>query len=153
MTNRLNYFNIAPQAMEILLQQESYFHQHFRESSTMSMTIWELVKLRVSQINQCAYCIDMHCKDALKLGEQPERIYGLNAWRDMPLYTEQEKVALAFAEQITACQPVTDELYHQVLDTFGDLAMVDLTVAINAIHSWNRIVKVFKPKVGVYQPV
>ncbi|NAW64204.1 carboxymuconolactone decarboxylase family protein [Photobacterium halotolerans] len=148
MTKRVNYFSIAPQAIEILVQQENYFRQQFSESQTMSMIIWELVKLRVSQINQCAFCIDMHSKDALKLGEQPERIWGLNAWRDMPLYTEQEKVALEFAEHLSACKPVDDLMYQQVLDTFGEQAMVDLTLAINAINSWNRVVKTFKPKVG-----
>lgn len=152
MLKRLNHINIAPKAMDILYAQETYFHEQFHQSETMNMTIWELVKLRVSQINQCAYCIDMHSKDALKMGEKPERIWGLSAWRDMPHYNEAERVALAWAEILTAGKSVSDETYQVTLNTFGDEAMVNLTVAINAINSWNRIVKAFKPKVGVYQP-
>ncbi|WP_338327185.1 carboxymuconolactone decarboxylase family protein [Shewanella algae] len=152
MMKRLDYANAAPQAMKILYQQESYFHQQFNVSETMSVTIWELVKLRVSQINQCAFCIDMHSKDALKYGEKAERIFGLNAWRDMPIYSYEEGVALGWAEQLTAGLSISDEEYQQVLDCFGPQAMTDLTIAINAINSWNRIVKVFKPEVGSYQP-
>ncbi|GGZ04088.1 carboxymuconolactone decarboxylase family protein [Shewanella fodinae] len=152
MSKRINYINIAPKAMDILYTQEAYFHEQFRQSDTMNMTIWELVKLRVSQINQCAFCIDMHSKDALKMGEKPERIWGLSAWKDMPFYSDAERVALALAEQLTAGQPVEDEAYQLTLNTFGDKAMVNLTLAINAINSWNRIVKVFKPAVGLYQP-
>ena len=152
MSKRINYINIAPKAMDILYTQEAYFHEQFRQSDTMNMTIWELVKLRVSQINQCAFCIDMHSKDALKMGERPERIWGLSAWKDMPFYSDAERVALALAEQLTAGQPVEDEAYQLTLNTFGDKAMVNLTLAINAINSWNRIVKVFKPTVGLYQP-
>ncbi|QUJ70161.1 carboxymuconolactone decarboxylase family protein (plasmid) [Photobacterium sp. GJ3] len=150
MTARLDYFSTAPQAMEILVKQEHYFHHQFRESATMSMTIWELVKLRVSQINQCAFCIDMHSKDAIKLGEQPERLYGLNAWRDMPMYTDQERVALAFAETLTAAQPISETQYQEILNTFGEQSMVDLTLAINAMNSWNRVVKTFQPAVGSF---
>ncbi|MDN5370776.1 MAG: hypothetical protein PWP74_2084 [Shewanella sp.] len=152
MSKRINYINIAPKAMDILYTQEAYFHEQFRQSDTMNMTIWELVKLRVSQINQCAFCIDMHSKDALKMGEKPERIWGLSAWKDMPFYSDAERVALALAEQLTAGQPVEDEAYQLTLNTFGDKAMVNLTLAINAINSWNRVVKVFKPTVGLYQP-
>ncbi|BCV37170.1 MULTISPECIES: carboxymuconolactone decarboxylase family protein [Shewanella] len=152
MMKRLNYANAAPQALELLYQQERYFHHQFSSSKTMSITIWELVKLRVSQINQCAFCIDMHSKDALKYGEKAERIFGLNAWRDMPIYSTAEGIALGWAEQLTAGLGVSDEEYQQVLDCFGPQAMTDLTIAINAINSWNRIVKVFKPEVGNYQP-
>ena len=147
MTKRLNYFTTAPQAMEILLAQENYLAQQFEGSQTL----WELVKLRVSQINQCAYCIDMHCKDALNHGERGERIYGLNAWRDMPFYSELEQSALDWAEHVTAGQPVTDMQYQRALDAFGKQTLVDLTIAINAINSWNRISKVFKPDVGSYK--
>jgi len=152
MKKRLNYIDIAPKAMNILYTQEAYFHEHFRQSDTMNMTIWELVKLRISQINQCAFCIDMHSKDALKLGEKPERIWGLSAWKDMHFYSDAEHVALGWAELLTAGLPVSDDTYQLTLNTFGDKAMVNLTIAINAINSWNRIVKAFKPQVGVYQP-
>ncbi|WP_432453948.1 MULTISPECIES: carboxymuconolactone decarboxylase family protein [unclassified Agarivorans] len=152
MTKRLNYFSSSPQAMQILLEQENYLHQQFSHSNSVNITTWELLKLRVSQINQCAFCIDMHSKDALKLGERPERIYGLSAWMDMPLYSELERAALQWAELITSNRPVTEAAYKQALAMFGEQSLVDLTIAVNAINSWNRISKTFKPEVGNYQP-
>jgi AhpD family alkylhydroperoxidase len=147
MAKRLNYFTASPQAMEILLTQESYLEKQF----TGCTSLWELVKLRVSQINQCAYCIDMHSKDALNQGESIERIYGLNAWRDMPFYSEEEKNALNWAELITSGQAVTDLQYQNAQNVFGEQYLVDLTIAVNAINSWNRIAKAFKPDVGSYK--
>lgn len=147
MTKRLNYFTTSPQAMEILLAQEDYLGKQFNGCRSS----WELVKLRISQINQCAYCIDMHSKDALSQGESIERIYGLNAWRDMPFYSESEKNALNWAELITSGQPVTDIQYQSALNALGEQYLVDLTVAVNAINSWNRIAKAFKPDVGSYK--
>lgn len=152
MTKRLNYFATSPRAMEILLEQDNYLKKQFTESDSLKPTIWELIKLRVSQINQCAYCIDMHSKDALKLGESPERIYGLNAWQDMPFYSELERSALVWAELVTSGRPVTQEHYQRTLNDFGSHGLMDLTIAINAINSWNRIAKTFKPEVGNYQP-
>lgn len=151
MTNRLNFFATSPQAMDILLDQEKYLQQQFNESDSLTTTIWELVKLRVSQINQCAYCIDMHGKDALKLGETPERIYGLNAWRDMPFYSKQEQRALAWAELMTSENNINTVDYQRALDSLGEQALVDLTLAINAINSWNRFSKAFTPEVGSYK--
>lgn len=147
MTTRLNYFETAPRAMEILLKQESYLKQQFKDK----FKIWELVKLRISQINQCAYCIDMHSKDARKYGESAERIWGLSAWQDMKFYTPLERSALAWAELITSGEPVTEIHYQSAVETHGEQGLVDLTIAINAIHSWNRIAKTFKPEVGDYQ--
>lgn len=151
MTKRLDYFTVSPQAMEILLNQEKYLRHQFSGNHPVSMMTWELVKLRVSQINQCAFCIDMHSKDALKLGEQPERIYGLSAWLDMPLYSEPERAALAWAELITCGKAISEENYQNALDSFGEQGLVDLTIAVNAINSWNRIAKTFKPEVGRYK--
>jgi alkylhydroperoxidase AhpD family core domain len=152
MQKRLNYVEAAPKAIKLLYTQEAYFQEQFSQSETIDMTIWELVKLRVSQINQCAFCIDMHSKDALKLGENPERIWGLSAWKDMPFYSESERIALAWAELLTSGQVVEGKAYQLTLDTFGEQGIVNLTIAVNAINSWNRIVKVFKPQVGLYQP-
>lgn len=152
MNPRLNFFAASPRTMEILVEQENNFSQQFTGNHTVTKTTWELVKLRVSQINQCAYCIDMHGKDALKCGETPERIYGLSAWLEMPFYTVLERRALQWAELISAGKPVADEDYRLSLETFGDQGLVDLTVAVNAINSWNRIAKAFKPEVGSYQP-
>jgi len=152
MSKRLDYFAAAPKALRILLEQENYLRHQFTGDHAVSVTTWQLVKLRVSQINQCAYCIDMHTKDALKLGEKSERIIGLSAWPDMPFYSEAEQTALVWAELLTAAKPVTDVQYQHTLDRFGEQGLVDLTIAVNAINSWNRIAKSFKPEVGSYQP-
>lgn len=152
MALRVNYFALASKAMQILMNQESYLRTQFCVSETVTPVIWELVKLRVSQINQCAFCIDMHSKDALREGETPERIIGLSAWRDMPLYSETEMVALDWAEHLTLAKPVDDECYQSVAKVLGEQDVVDLTIAINAINSWNRIAKTFTPEVGSYKP-
>jgi len=147
MTERLNYFATSPKAMDILLKQESYLGEQFEGN----MFLLELVKLRVSQINQCAYCIDMHSKDALKIGEKAERIIGLSAWREMPFYTAMEQCALQWAELSTLGKTVSDADFKHALDTLGKQVLVDLTIAINAINSWNRIARCFKPDVGSYE--
>lgn len=152
MTLRANYFKIAPEAMQILIKQENYLREQFNNSKTLTTSIWELVKLRVSQINQCAYCIDMHSKDSLSQGETPERIIGLSAWSDMPLYTQTEQAALAWGEHLTTNKAVDDQSYQKALQCLGEQAVVDLTLAVNAINSWNRIAKAFKPEVGSYKP-
>jgi len=153
MTTRLNHFSIAPQAMNILIELEQYLSQQFGDKQGhVTTATWELVKLRVSQLNQCAFCLDMHSKDALKLGEKPERIYGLSAWSDMPFYSPSERAALQWAEHIHSGRPVTNADYQQALTELGEQGLVDLTIAINAISSWNNISKAFKPEVGRYQP-
>lgn len=152
MTLRLNYFELASKAMQILMNQESYLREQFSVSETVTVPIWELVKLRLSQVNQCAFCIDMHSKNALSQGENQERIIGLSAWRDMPFYSETEIAALDWAENVTSGQAVDDDSYQKVVETLGEQAVVDLTIAINAINSWNRIAKTFKTEVGSYKP-
>lgn len=152
MTLRANYFELAPKAMQILMNQEGYLREQFGVSKTVTITVWELVKLRVSQINQCAYCIDMHTKDALSRGESLERIIGLNAWRDTPLYSKAELAALDWAEHLTSGKAVDDDSYQIVVEILGEQAVMDLTIAINSINSWNRIAKTFKPEVGSYKP-
>lgn len=152
MTLRANYFSLASKAMQILMNQDTYLREQFSASETVTTQIWELVKLRVSQINQCAFCIDMHNKDALSQGETQERIIGLSAWRDMPLYSEAELVALDWTEHLTLGKPTDDKSYQKVVQVLGEQTVVDLTIAINAINSWNRIAKTFKPEVGSYKP-
>jgi AhpD family alkylhydroperoxidase len=152
MVLRANYFGLASKAMQILMNQEGYLREQFSVSETVTIPVWELVKLRVSQINQCAFCIDMHSKDALSQGETQDRIIGLSAWRDMPLYSETELAALDWAEYLTSGKPVDDQNYQKVAEALGEQAVVDLTIAINAINSWNRIAKTFKPEVGSYKP-
>ena len=151
MTTRANYFALSAKAMELLLEQENYLRQQFSVSQTVPVSTWELVKLRVSQINQCAFCIDMHATQAQEQGESAERIIGLSAWRDMPMYTETERVALSWAEHLTSGQAIDDQRYNEVSAALGDQTMVDLTLAINAINSWNRVAKTFKPAIGSYK--
>ncbi len=152
MKARLNYQALAPKAMEILLSQENYLSAEFLDGIPLTLGIWELVKLRVSQINQCAFCIDMHYKDAVKSGMAQEKLYGLSAWREMPFYSEQESMALHWAEMLTAGQVISEQSYQDALSVLGEKALVNLTIAVNATNSWNRITKAFKPEVGSYQP-
>jgi AhpD family alkylhydroperoxidase len=152
MTLRANYYGLASKAIQILTEQEGYLREQFSVSDTVTTQVWELVKLRISQINQCAFCIDMHNKDALEQGETQERIIGLSAWRDMPLYSETERVAFDWAEHLTSGKAVDDEVYYKVEEALGEQSLVDLTIAINSINSWNRIAKTFKPEVGSYKP-
>jgi len=152
MTLRANYFDLAPQAMQILMGQESYLREQFSVSTTVTINTWELVKLRVSQMNQCAFCVDMHSKDLLSQGETQGRIIGLTAWRDMPLYSSEEQVALDWAEQLTLGERIDDLRYQKVVQLLGEQAVVDLTIAVNAINSWNKMAKTFKQKVGSYKP-
>ena len=149
---KVNYFAEAPKAMQILFEQEEYLKSQFTEQQALGMKLLELVKLRVSQINQCAFCIDMHSKDAESAGESWQRLIGLSAWREAPYYSVNERLALECAERLTACTELDDELYQKALDAFGAKALVDLSIAINAINSWNRIAITFKPEVGSYKP-
>lgn len=152
MTLRLDYFSRAPQAIAILMQQEAYLKEAFSDSEHLPIQTWELLKLRVSQLNQCAFCIDMHTKDALTKGESFERLIGLSAWRDMPLYTERERVVLAWAETLTLNQGVDQLEFTNAVNLLGEAEVVNLTIAVNAINSWNRVAKTFKPEVGSYKP-
>ena len=151
MAQRLNYFQIVPEAIEILMNQEAYLTKQFEQSTIISKQLWHLIKLRVSQLNQCAYCIEMHRLELTKLKETPQRLMGLNAWRDMPFFTSTERAALSWAESITLNHVVRESDYQAVLQTLGEKNLVDLTIAVNAINGWNRVAKAFKPEVGNYQ--
>ncbi len=148
MTQRLDYFNAAPEGIQILLGQENYLRAQFEQQPTLSLALWELVKLRVSQLNQCAFCIDMHSKEALSSGESEHRLIGLTAWREMPIYSDDEKVALHWAEMVSSNNAISDDDFASTLAVFGEQGLVVLTLAINAINSWNRVAKTFKPEVG-----
>ena len=151
MNNRLNYYQQAPEAINLLIEQENYLNQQCSVHEVLTLNLLELVKLRVSQINQCAFCLDMHHDKANELGESPERLYGLNAWRDMPFYSTQEQLALEWAEHLTKGKSVDDDFYTRAVAGFGEQGIVILTIAVNAINSWNRICKVFKPELGSYK--
>jgi len=113
-----------------------------------------LIKLRVSQINGCAYCIDMHWKDLKAAGESEQRLYGLDAWEESPYYTERERAALTWAESVTNIQEghVPDGVFERVKEFFNDKELADLTLAVTAINSWNRLSIAARTVPGTYQP-
>jgi AhpD family alkylhydroperoxidase len=123
------------------------------EASGIEHTILHLMKIRASQINGCAYCIDMHTKDARALGETEQRIYGLDAWRETPYYNERERAALEWTEAVTkvADTHVPDEIYELVRAHFTEQELVALTFAVIAINSWNRLVISFRIPAGTYK--
>ena len=116
--------------------------------------LFHLVEIRASQINGCAYCIDMHTKEARLAGETEQRIYSLNAWRETPFFTERERAALEWTEAVTrvADTHVPDEVFERVSAQFDEEALVALTFAVVVINSWNRLSVSFRPIVGSYQP-
>lgn len=148
---RTNYFQLAPKAIQILMDQEAYLEAQFSASQTVNVVTWELVKIRISQINQCAFCVDMHSKTLMEMGETPARVIGLSAWRDMPGYSGVERAALDWAEILTEGKAINDDYYKKCVACLGEQAVVDLTIAVNAINSWNRVAKTFKPEVGSYK--
>jgi AhpD family alkylhydroperoxidase len=116
--------------------------------------LFELVKIRASQLNGCAYCIDMHTKDARHSGETEQRIYALNAWRETPFFTDRERAALEWTEAVTRVgdSHVPDELYERMTAQFEEAELVALTFGVIVINCWNRLSVSFKPAVGSYQP-
>jgi AhpD family alkylhydroperoxidase len=136
MNRKINYKKIAPAAFHALIKSEEYM-----KGSTLDPKLLELVKIRVSQMNGCAFCLNMHTKDARGLGESEERIYLLNAWRDTKLYSDKEKAALEFAEALTniSSNPVSDDYFENMKALFTEKEIVDLVFAINNINSWNRL--------------
>lgn len=114
----------------------------------------ELVRMRASQINGCAYCLDMHSKDARAGGETEQRLYALNAWRETPFFTERERIALEWTEALTniASSHVSDELYERASKSFSEAELVNLSIAVVAINGWNRVAIAFRAVPGSYQP-
>lgn len=122
--------------------------------SSLEMNLLQLVEYRVSQINGCAYCLDMHSKDLRHGGETEQRIYMIAAWRETPLYTNRERAALAWAEAVTLVNEshVPDEVYTEARKEFSEEELIDLTLAITAVNSWNRLNIAFRTTPGEYQP-
>ena len=149
MTQRLDYKNASPKGFAAMLALELH-----ARASGLEHGLLELVKTRVSQLNGCAFCLDMHTKDARAAGESEQRLYLLPAWREAPCYTERERAALAWAEAVTLLkdQQVPDEVYEQARRQFDEKALVDLTLAIVAINGWNRLSVSFRTEAGSYQP-
>lgn len=148
MQQRLDYKQASPDAFKAMLHTEHQIHRSGLEESLL-----ELVKTRASQINGCAWCLDMHTKDARARGETEQRLYLVSAWREAPCYTGRERAALAWTEavtQIAATNDVPDAVYAEARAQFDEKALVDLTLAIVAINGWNRMNVAFRTRVGDY---
>ena len=150
MQSRLEAAKVAPGAYQAVLALENYV----RTSSKLELSLMELVKMRASQINGCAFCLDMHSKDARASGETEQRLYALNAWSETPFFTDRERAALAWTEAVTlvADGHVPDAVYDEARSRFTEEELVNLTLAISTINVWNRLCIAFRVVPGSYQP-
>jgi AhpD family alkylhydroperoxidase len=150
MQARLESKKVAPEAYQAMLALENYV----KKSSRLEASLLELVRMRASQVNGCAYCLDMHSKDARANGETEQRLYALNAWRETPFFTDRERAALAWTEAVTEIgkDRVPDSIYKEVQSHFTDEELVNLTLAVASINSWNRLCISFRAVPGEYQP-
>ena len=149
MEARFDYSQAAPGVSRALAEAERYLYTCSVEESLLN-----LVRLRASQINGCAYCIDMHWKDLRAQGESEQRLYGLDAWHESPYYSERERAALAWTEAVTlvAQTQVPDSVYEEVRPFFSFRELADLTLAIAVINAWNRLSIATRKEAGAYQP-
>lgn len=151
MQSRIDFPKVAPDALKAMLQLQAYLHNH----SGLESSLLNLVFLRASQINGCAWCIDMHTKDARAADETEQRLYCLNAWREAPFYSEREQAALAWTEAVTLVSEthVPDEVFDQVKKHFTEAEIANLTLAIGQINVWNRLNVALRNIAGSYQPI
>jgi AhpD family alkylhydroperoxidase len=149
MEQRIDAMEKGQGALKVLFGFSSYLAK-----SSLEKNLIQLIEYRVSQINGCAYCLDMHSKDLRHGGESEQRIYLLSAWRETPLYTPRERAALAWAESVTLLQEghVPDDVYDEVRKEFSEEELIDLTLAVAAINTWNRLNIAFRTTPGTYQP-
>ncbi len=147
MQPRIDYRAAAPAALDAVTALEKYVR-----SCGLERPLLELVRLRASQINGCAYCIDMHTKDARAEGEVEQRLYALSAWRETPFYSDRERAALAWTEAVTLVSRdhVPDDVYGETRRHFSEKEIVDLTLAVIAINCWNRLAISFRVVPGSY---
>jgi len=150
MKPRFDALKASPAAYQAMLGLET----HVRKSAKLEPSLIELVKMRASQINGCAYCLDMHSKDARAAGESEQRLYLLNAWREVPFYTDRERAALAWTEAVTLVSEdhVPDAVFEEARQRFSEEELVNLTMAIVTINGWNRLSIAFRAVPGEYQP-
>ncbi|MGH9668210.1 MAG: carboxymuconolactone decarboxylase family protein [Bryobacteraceae bacterium] len=150
MKPRLDLTKVGSGAYHALSALEGYIHK----SSKLEPSLLELVRMRASQINGCAFCLDMHSKDARANGETEQRLYALNAWRETPFFTDRERAALAWTEAITLVSQshAPDEVYEEVRQRFSEEEVLNLTLAIASINSWNRLAIGFRQVPGEYKP-
>jgi len=149
MDARINVAKLNPGAYKVMFG----FGEYLAKSS-LGKKLMDLIFLRVSQINGCAFCLDMHWKDLKSAGETDQRLYSLDAWRETTFYSERERAALAWAEATTNIRDghVSEEVFAQVRKQFSDQELADLTLAVVAINSWNRLNIAFRTPAGTYQP-
>jgi AhpD family alkylhydroperoxidase len=149
MEQRINANEQGAAAMRAMYGLELYLAK-----STIEHPLLHLIKYRVSQINGCAYCLDMHSKDLRAARESEQRLYVLDAWRETPFYTDRERAALAWAEAVTLVTNghVPDAVYEEVRRQFSEEELIDLTLAVTTINAWNRIAISFRTTPGTYQP-
>ena len=149
MESRIDYLKSGRGVLEAMLGVERYIRQSGLEESLLN-----LIRMRASQMNGCAYCLDMHWKDARALGENEQRLYGLDAWQESPYYTDRERAALAWTEALTNVREghVSDEVYERVRTHFTEKELADLSLAITSINSWNRLNIAVRTVPGTYQP-
>lgn len=147
---RLDWAEVSPGIRDAMLGLEACV----AKNRDLPRSLLHLVKTRTSQINRCGWCLDMHTKDAIAEGEDPQRLLTLDAWRDTPFFTAKERAALAWTEAVTrlADQEITDELFEEARRHFSEKDLADLTLAIVAINGWNRLNVPFRTPVGNYQP-
>lgn len=145
MKQRIKVNEVGQAAMKSLYPMGAYL-----KKSSVGQQLLDLIYLRVSQMNGCAFCLDMHSKDLRAKNETEQRIYTLNAWKDTPFFSDKEKAALSWAEAVTNCN-VPDEIYEETSKHFSEEELVDLTLGITAINTYNRINHAFHPLVGTYQ--
>jgi len=142
MMQRLKANGIVQNALKVLYPLNAHLAK-----SALGKRLLDLIYMRVSQINRCAYCLDMHSKDLRADGETEQRIYALNAWSETPFFSEKERAALAWAETVNNCN-VPDEVYEEVSKHFSEEELVDLTLGVTAINTYNRLNHAFRPPVG-----
>ncbi|AMV27175.1 Carboxymuconolactone decarboxylase family protein [Gemmata sp. SH-PL17] len=148
MEARVNYLKHAPDPLKAMYALETYIR-----GSGLEHALLELVKTRASQINGCAYCLDMHTQDARAAGETEQRLYALSAWRETPFFTDRERAALAWAELVTELEDgVPDETFTEARKHFTEKELVDLTWAVISINGWNRLAISFRAVPGTYKP-
>lgn len=149
MTAFLNYVKASPDSYQAMAKFSQHAHQLDLEPALL-----ELVRVRASQINRCAFCLDMHTLDARAAGETEQRLYAVAAWEEAPFFTPRERAALAWTEAVTklADAPVPEALYRATREQFSEKEIVDLTIAIIAINGWNRLAGVFRSEAGHYRP-
>jgi len=148
MNSRLDLAKVAPAAGRAMFALEQYVRESGLETSLL-----QLVRMRASQMNGCAYCLDMHSKDARAEGETEQRLYALNAWRETPFFTDRERAALEWTETVTDISHghAPDDVYDRVRQQFSEIELVGLTMAVISINGWNRLAIPFRAVPGTYQ--